>query len=344
MNTSRPLVSVCIPVYNGAAVIADTIHSLLTQTYNNIEFIVVDNASTDNTVEVVTSIAKDQMKIIKNETNIGAADNWNKCLEVAQGDFIAIYHADDLYEPTIVEKSVAVLSGDNEIGAVFTAANKVDNNLNKIGEINIQKGLSPLMKYGLSDIVKNVLVFRTNPFVCPSFMMRKSVYKQIGGFNAIDFKYIFDFDYYIRISEVTNVVFLSERLMNYRISTGQTTYKIKTQNTEPDEFLKIMDRYVKTNYIDSVNIDLQYLKQYECRHDIDKHKRAVRLLHQHRISEALVLFKSSLTVNRLKVAFKKFSVFRDLIYTIIFLLAIKAGLGEQLADIAYKINIRNFKN
>ena len=81
----QPLVSVCIPAYNNAAYIKDTIDSILRQTYTNLELVICDDNSKDDTVEVIESIKDSRIKLIKNEKNLGMSGNWNNCLKHCTG-------------------------------------------------------------------------------------------------------------------------------------------------------------------------------------------------------------------------------------------------------------------
>jgi glycosyltransferase involved in cell wall biosynthesis len=105
----KPLVSVCIPAYNNAAYIKDTIDSVLHQTYPNLELVICDDKSTDNTVEVIEKIKDDRIKLYKNEKNLGMSGNWNHCLSKCSGDFIKLICADDMLAETALEKEVNAL-------------------------------------------------------------------------------------------------------------------------------------------------------------------------------------------------------------------------------------------
>jgi len=105
----EPLVSVCIPAYNNASYIKETIDSILNQTYQNIELVVVDDNSTDNTYEIVSNIQDKRVKVYKNEKNLGMSGNWNRCLELVTGDFVKLICADDLIEKDAIEKETRAL-------------------------------------------------------------------------------------------------------------------------------------------------------------------------------------------------------------------------------------------
>jgi glycosyltransferase involved in cell wall biosynthesis len=115
------LVSILIPVYNREHIIAETLESALAQTYKNIEVIVVDNASTDNTWQIIQEFAeKDhRIKAFKNETNLGPVRNWLRCVDEATGEYGKILWSDDLIAPEFIEETLPLFNED--VGFVFTA-------------------------------------------------------------------------------------------------------------------------------------------------------------------------------------------------------------------------------
>ncbi|MGL5843871.1 MAG: glycosyltransferase family 2 protein [Aeromonas hydrophila] len=120
-NDGLPLVSILIPVFNREEFIGETITSALSQTYRNIEVIVVDNASTDNTWSVCSHYANSdsRVKIYRNEQNLGPVNNWKKCIYYASGIYAKILWSDDLISSDYVEKTMSIFNDD--IGFVFTS-------------------------------------------------------------------------------------------------------------------------------------------------------------------------------------------------------------------------------
>ena len=115
------LVSILIPVYNRENLIEETVQSALNQTYKNIEIIVVDNQSTDNTWEILQKLASqyERIKIFQNERNIGPVRNWKRCIDEANGEYGKILWSDDLIAPQFLEKTVPYLENE-DVGFVFT--------------------------------------------------------------------------------------------------------------------------------------------------------------------------------------------------------------------------------
>lgn len=120
---NQPLVSILIPVYNRENLIMECIKSAVSQTYKNIEIIIVDNHSEDNTWKICNEFAKkdSRIKVYRNDNNLGPVLNWKKCINYANGVFGKILFSDDTITPDFIEKSVALLV-DNEVGFCFSIA------------------------------------------------------------------------------------------------------------------------------------------------------------------------------------------------------------------------------
>lgn len=111
-------VSVCIPVYNGAGTILETIKSILNQTFSNFELVIVDNASPDNTVDLIKSIPDRRIKLYRNERNIGGGGNIEECRQKATGDIIFYMCADDLADINALKKIYDAFQISEDIGIV----------------------------------------------------------------------------------------------------------------------------------------------------------------------------------------------------------------------------------
>jgi glycosyltransferase involved in cell wall biosynthesis len=104
-----PLVSVCIPTYNGQAYLRECLESVLAQTFPDFEILVVDDHSRDDTLAILGEYAKrdPRIRIARNPKNLGLVGNWNRCVELAKGEWIKFVFQDDLIAPTCVEKLVS---------------------------------------------------------------------------------------------------------------------------------------------------------------------------------------------------------------------------------------------
>ncbi len=117
-SENLPLVSIVVPVFNGEKYLRTSLDSIVNQTYPRIEILVMDDASTDSTPEIIGGYGN-KVQHIRQSQNKGQFDNVNDGLDIARGKYTAIYHADDLYDSKIVEREVEFLEKHAEVGAVF---------------------------------------------------------------------------------------------------------------------------------------------------------------------------------------------------------------------------------
>ena len=133
-----PLVSIIMPSFNGAPWLREALDSLLAQTYPNIEILLLDDASTDDTPAIAAEY-EGRIRYIRQPENMGIYDNVNVGIAQAKGELIATYHADDIYLPTMVEEQVAYLQAHPEVGAVFASDILVDAEGREYGRIKLPK-------------------------------------------------------------------------------------------------------------------------------------------------------------------------------------------------------------
>lgn len=246
-------VSICIPVYNGEKTIRATIVSALAQTYKNIEVIAVDDCSTDATLSILEEFKDERFKIVKNERNQGLVGNWNKCVDVANSDYIHLLCADDIMQPDCIEKKMELLTKNNDILFVFNATEIIDINdkvlsIRKFGnKTNIYKG---------KDIFRYSLRHR-NVFGEPSnILFRKISWTNLGG-PASHLYNTADWDLWMRMAARGQVGYISDALIGYRIFSGNETSKLKIKKFFDDDEAMIAnlknDEYAK-NLLNSFDI------------------------------------------------------------------------------------------
>jgi glycosyltransferase involved in cell wall biosynthesis len=120
-DPSYPLITVAIPTRNRASFVANSVTSALAQTYRNIEVLVSDNASTDDTLATLHSIRDDRLRVLKNVTDVGLAGNFNKCIREAKGDYIVLLSDDNTLDPSFLEKCVRLVNLEPGIPIVVAA-------------------------------------------------------------------------------------------------------------------------------------------------------------------------------------------------------------------------------
>lgn len=280
-------VCICIPTFNAAGTIAKTIDSLLKQTYLNYELHIVDNASEDLTLDIVRSYKDPRIFIHRSAENIGPEGNFNRCIELMNGEFSAIYHSDDIYHPNMLFKQVRCLQSNAEIGAVFSSAKKINQMDEVIGEIQLPSSLVPDGRpYPFLSLFKLVLK-SYNFFICPSAMLRTEIYKkEIVKWNYGAFKSSSDLDVWLRVSRNHLIGFISNE-MSYRISPSQGSEAVRRRVSEADFFL-VMESYLNDSEIRVGLGDIDY-KNYENLKRRDKVSRVLNLFIEDRSKEAKVL-------------------------------------------------------
>jgi len=163
------LVSIVIPAYNAEPFIKDTIKSVLNQTYDNWELIVVNDGSIDKTLEIIKSFNDIRIKII-NQTNSGVSVARNNGMNISMGDFIVFLDADDIFSENFIEKRLICLLSNQNIGFCCSEVFHFKNNVNEI----IEKKIGTF-----ENIEENILLYNKGFDSVPSnYMFRKSVLKQ----------------------------------------------------------------------------------------------------------------------------------------------------------------------
>jgi glycosyltransferase involved in cell wall biosynthesis len=258
----EPLVSICIPVYNAGNTIRKTLSSIINQKYKNLEIIIVDNNSTDNSVQLIRSFHDPRIKVIQHEVHFPIGEhNWNRCFSYACGEYLAIFHADDVYLPDMVSRQIETFRQYPSICGVFTQGDIIDENDEKIGEFQ----LPPEIKSGIPCIYKDIFFAALDyaDFLpCPSAMLRRDAYSKLAPFMYDQFRSASDFDMWLRASKYSPVVILNEKLMNYRVSRTQGTNVLNRLRTHESDFFRVMDYHIK-EYLQTDEIPAQKMNGYD---------------------------------------------------------------------------------
>lgn len=245
VNPHFPLVSICVPTYNVASTVQASLSSILSQIYPNIAICVSDNASTDDTLAVITAMQEPRIKVYPQDKNVGAEGNFTRCIQLAIGKYTAIFHADDLYEPEIVAKQVAYLEAHSDVGAVFTEVITIDENgspFGRIGRAPDHQGAVAILDF--RALLQSMLLHH-NFLICASAMVRTDIYQnEIKEWGGRGFRSSADIDTWLRIARKHKIALLHEPLMRYRISRAQFSHQNR-QRTERADFFLVMEHYLK---------------------------------------------------------------------------------------------------
>lgn len=200
----QPLVSVIMPFFNAEEYILSAVESVCQQTYQNIEIIVVDDASTDSSLGIVKGIADPRIQIIRNETNLGLAASLNKAIAAASGELIARMDADDICLPQRLARQVAFLQQHPSVSVLGTA-------LQYFQTSRYTNYFPATHEQCRAKLLFNVC------FGHPSLMLRHSVFEHANtGYNEILRQYSEDYDLYERLADHVQFANLREVLVRYR--------------------------------------------------------------------------------------------------------------------------------
>lgn len=273
---SNPLVSICIPTYNGEKYLQDALKSVKSQTYKNIEVIISDDKSKDGTLEIC--------KTFKNEVNFpvyiyshipqGIGANWNNSIEKANGEYIKMLFQDDLLDPICIEKMMMYLQ-KHQLDIVISKRKIIDdasqiiskgnwyekyNDLQKLAKIEV-KDFYILKKKMLRKL--DYSVYSSENIIgepCVSLFTKKLYYKT-GAFNS-NLKQILDYEYWLRVLKNYDIGIISEKLISFRYHENQTSASNYNNNVNEapiirellfKKFLFYIDRekakyYIKQKY------------------------------------------------------------------------------------------------
>jgi len=231
-------VSVIIPAYNKSELTVRTINSVLEQTYQNLEVIVVDDGSTDDTKEKLAGFGK-KIKYIYKE-NGGACSARNLGIQESTGDFIGLLDCDDLYYPEKISKCVDFLNKHNDSSVVFTAAYFIDLDDNIV---NASERLIPTDQKKLRESL-----LLSNIFCNSTIVARRTCFDSVGLYDERVFIPA-DWDMWIRLSECFKIGYINEKLTGYRITDSYTNGNLELAIKEAIYVIdKTFQRKSSTNF------------------------------------------------------------------------------------------------
>ncbi len=325
-----PKVTICVPVRNGERTIRRTLDSILAQDYPNFEVIVSDNCSNDDTASIVQEYAGQGVRYQFNpKLETWGESNWNYVLSLAEGPFIALYHADDLYSPTIVSRQVEFLMKHHKASAVFTKTQKIDKFDRPIrkGIIRLPKEHGDREEFDFTNLLNAVLKYG-NFLTVPTLMVRRESLDKVGSFN-LKFCSAADIDLWFRLSQLGFVGIIDEPLHKYRISEEQESAKIFKFRTHRAHFLQVMDYYLSIPKIHQL-VKLQAFRYYKMYSISDDIIRALNMFFLGNIADSRLLMRSALSRPEFREGLRTKQYARQFLLSLPVFVAIQLGKRKLL--------------
>jgi glycosyltransferase involved in cell wall biosynthesis len=237
--SAAPAVSICIPTYRGAALIGETIESALAQSFTDFELLVFDDASPDETAQVVARYRDARLRYERSEHNAGVEANWNRCLRSARGRYFKLLPHDDLIAPDCLARQVAVLEADHaeRLALVFCARRIIDSRSRALmtRRYRGRGGVIPAR-----TAVRNCIRSGANLLGEPGgVLFRTALARRVGAFDA-SLRLVTDLDYWVRLLRHGDASYLPERLASFRVSHG--AWSVAIGAAQAAEFLAFIEK------------------------------------------------------------------------------------------------------
>ncbi len=235
-----PLVSIITPSYNQGRFIRETIESVLSQNYDNLEYIIIDGGSTDNTLEIVKEY-QDRLIYISEKDN-GQTDAINKGFKIAKGEIVAWLNSDDIYEPNCIEIAVKEFVNNENLGLVYGQGYIINEKSEKI------KIFGATQEFDMWTLV-NVWDY----IMQPTTFFRKR-YLEAIGYLDVDLNWCMDWDLWIRLAKVSEV-----KLINNILACSRE-YKATKTNSGGQKRLDEIEKFMIKNSDNKKPIGLKLYK------------------------------------------------------------------------------------
>lgn len=231
-------ISICIPTYNGARYLEACMDSVLSQTYKDIEILIVDDGSTDTTLEILEryTTSDQRIRLVRNNKNLGLVGNWNRCVELAQGEWIKFVFQDDWIEPECVEAMLDASTLNGSIIACqrnFSFEEGVGNstrqdylNIPTLSTLFPDAAMISAEAYSETVVDHLAVNFVGEP---TAVMFRRSVFDKFGGFSPALIQ-LCDFEFWTRIAVHTGIAYVPRSLATFRVHNESTTAKNAEHN------------------------------------------------------------------------------------------------------------------
>lgn len=245
---SEPVVSICIPTFNGSRTIGATIASCLNQTFNSIEIIISDDNSSDGTVDEISKFADPRLVVLPPHKSSGAANNWNRTISAAKGHYIKVMGQDDVLRPECIQIEVSTLIENQKLNPSFCFSTRSIVDDSNVIIIQSRGWIPRNSKCSIDEVVKQIVRSGGNPIGEPVVgLIDSRALRQTSGYKG---SYLIDLNMWLDLLTVGPAVHTQKTLMSFRIGKSSWSFRLKnSQNSEIRAFLKLL----KNDYPKLVN-------------------------------------------------------------------------------------------
>lgn len=234
------LVTVIVPAYNAEPYVGQSIESLLAQTYEPLEIVIVEDASTDRTAEVIASYEDPRIRVFRNERNLGQFDTLNVGLSKARGELIAIHHADDLCLPTMIEREARWLRERPEVGAAFAFDLFIDPEGRQFGRAEPPTEFRGDVVMSYPAVLNGILRYQNVFIRTGTSLVRRELYAAVGPYvSTYDLRG--DLDMWLRLASAAPIGIIDKYLTRYRWGHEHLSTRYGHVRTEPERFFDLID-------------------------------------------------------------------------------------------------------
>lgn len=252
MMEDKPLVSIIVNCYNGAAFVNNAIQAVLFQTYQNWELIFWDNCSTDDSAKKIALFKDARIKYFHSEVNTSLGEARNLAISKAKGVYFSFLDIDDTWEPAFLERMIAVFALDAGLGLAYCRYNCVVKDKNRS---YLSQGSSENHEVAVSELLKMYNIGIS------AVMVKKEVIELNHIHFCKEFSLIEDYDFFIRIASFSTVFYLAEPLANYLIHDTNLSKSSKWAEEFRILMKKISDGDVTYEYLQQYVVFIDHLSQ-----------------------------------------------------------------------------------
>jgi len=254
-----PLVTVLMPVYNTEKYLKEAMDSVLNQTFGDFEFLIIDDGSTDNSVEIIKSYADKRIRLIRNESNIKLIATLNKGIDISKGKYICRVDADDICINTRIEKQAGFMEAHPDYAACSSGVEIFFENTDRSFNIIYKK---------FTDEIRIMTLYQ-NHFVHPASFIRKDFINERNlRFNK-NFIHSEDYYFFVKLSEIGNLYNVNEVLV--RVRKHLSNVSVLNSDIQDRNSINVIKYQLKKIGINPEHIDFElYFRFFYASFDLNK--------------------------------------------------------------------------